>query len=220
MLAVTLLVTMAHRPVFSLATLCNETRMAITHNATIKPYSMALAPRVSRNSLLKKVTRIDFPPERTVRWLAFSQRSPNERLMRRARLERKPTLVPVVAAAIRDRNGRLLLQQALPHKRHAGLWEFPGGKVETGETPRFALCREVAEELGIELAEAALEPIGFAEEAGSDGRPTLVLFLYSSLQWRGEPEAREGQGWGWFTPEEAARLPMPAMDRALLATLR
>ena len=139
--------------------------------------------------------------------------------MTSVRLEKKPTFVPVVAAAIRDRAGHLLLQQGLPHKRHAGLWEFPGGKVENGETPRIALCREVAEELGIELAEEALEPAGFAEEAGSEGRPALVLFLYTCLHWRGEPAALEGQGWGWFTPEEALALPMPAMDRALLARL-
>jgi 8-oxo-dGTP diphosphatase len=134
-------------------------------------------------------------------------------------VERKPTFVPVVAAAIRDEGGRLLLQQGLPHKRHAGLWEFPGGKVESGETPRFALCREVAEELAIELAEDALVPAGFAEEAGDDGRPPLVLFLYTCLRWRGEPEALEGQGWGWFTVGEAFELPMPAMDRALLEKL-
>jgi 8-oxo-dGTP diphosphatase len=140
-------------------------------------------------------------------------------LRRRDRLEKKPTFVPVVAAAIRDPAGRLLLQQGLPHKRHAGLWEFPGGKVENGETPRLALCREVIEELGIELAEESLVPSGFAEEAGVGGRLPLVLFLYTCLQWRGEPEAREGQGWGWFTPEEAAALPMPAMDRALLESL-
>ena len=134
-------------------------------------------------------------------------------------LQRKPTCVAVVAALIRDGTGRLLLQQCPPHKRHAGLWEFPGGKVENGETPRFALCREVAEEVAIELAEDALEPAGFAEEAGAEGRPALVLFLYTCLRWRGEPEAREGQRWGWFTPEEAALLPMPAMDRALLEAL-
>jgi 8-oxo-dGTP diphosphatase len=139
--------------------------------------------------------------------------------MSRTRLERKPTFVPVVAAAVRDSAGRLLLQQGLPHKRHAGLWEFPGGKVESGETPRFALCREIAEELAIELAEDALVPAGFAEEAGFDGRPPLVLFLYTCLRWQGEPEAREGQGWGWFTPEQARELPMPAMDRALLEAL-
>jgi 8-oxo-dGTP diphosphatase len=139
--------------------------------------------------------------------------------MRARLLERKPTFVAVVAAAIRDGAGRLLLQQGLPHKRHAGLWEFPGGKVEIGETPRFALCREVAEELGIALDANALEPAGFAEEAGEEGRPALVLFLYTSWRWHGEPEAREGQDWGWFTLEEAASLPMPAMDRALLKPL-
>jgi 8-oxo-dGTP diphosphatase len=139
--------------------------------------------------------------------------------MRSARLERKPTFVPVVAAAISDAAGRLLLQQCLPHKRHAGLWEFPGGKVESEETPRLALCREVAEELTIELAEEALEPAGFAEEAAADGRPALVLFLYTCARWRGEPAAREGQRWGWFTPQEAARMAMPPMDRALLARL-
>ena len=134
-------------------------------------------------------------------------------------LERNPTFVPVVAAAIRDGEGRLLLQQCLPHKRHAGLWEFPGGKVESGESPRFALCREVAEELALELTEAALEPAGFAEEAAHDGQPALVLFLYNCKVWSGEPEGREGQHWVWFTPAEAFALPMPAMDRALLARL-
>ena len=134
-------------------------------------------------------------------------------------LESNPTFVPVVAAAIGDGAGRWLLQQALPHKRHAGQWEFPGGKVETGESPRVALCREVGEELGIALEAEALRPAGFAEEAGAAGAPALVLFLYTCLRWHGEPEAREGQAWGWFTREQAGRLALPPMDRALLETL-
>lgn len=135
-------------------------------------------------------------------------------------MENKPTFVPVVAAVIRDRVGRLLLQQCPAHKRHAGKWEFPGGKVETGETPRFALCREVAEELALELDPAAMEPAGFAEEEPVGGRPRVVLFLYTCPVWRGEPEAREGQRWGWFAPDEARLLPLAEMDRALFARLR
>ncbi len=75
------------------------------------------------------------------------------------------------------------------------------------------------EELGIELVESALRPAGFTEEAGDSGRPALVLFLYTCLLWHGEPEGREGQAWGWFTREQAARLPLPPMDRALLSVL-
>jgi 8-oxo-dGTP diphosphatase len=134
-------------------------------------------------------------------------------------MERKPTFIAVVAAAIADGDGRLLLQQALPGKRHAGQWEFPGGKVESGETPRFALCREVAEELGLELAEERLAPAGFAEEAPIEGRPGIVLFLYTCSAWRGSPEGREGQRWDWFSLADAALLDLPLMDRALLAEL-
>lgn len=139
--------------------------------------------------------------------------------MRQVNVENLPTFLLVVAAAIRDREGRLLLQQALPHKRHAGQWEFPGGKVESEEIPRVALCREIAEELGLRLLPEALEPAGFAEEAPADGRPALVLFLYSCGTWSGVPEGREGQAWGWFSLAEAARLDLPPMDRALLAGL-
>ena len=134
-------------------------------------------------------------------------------------MENLPTFIPVVAAVIQDEKGRVLLQQALPGKRHSGMWEFPGGKVESVETPRFALCREVAEELGIELCADAMEPAGFAEEPALEGRPAIVLLLYNCPTWRGEPEAREGQQWGWFTRGEARLLELPAMDRALLQGL-
>ena len=121
----------------------------------------------------------------------------------------KPTWLAVVAAAIRDREGRLLLQQALPGKPHAGLWEFPGGKVESGENPRLALRREVAEELGLALDETLMTPAGFADDPGTDAGPALVLILYDCPVWQGRPQSLEGQAWGWFTPNEAASLPMP-----------
>jgi len=139
--------------------------------------------------------------------------------MRSVNVENSPTFILVVAAAIVDGAGRLLLQQALPGKRHAGQWEFPGGKVEPAESPRFALCREVREELALELDEAVLQPAGFAEEAPADGRPGLVLLLYRCTRWSGVPEACEGQRWAWFTLAEADSLPLAAMDRAVLGGL-
>jgi 8-oxo-dGTP diphosphatase len=134
-------------------------------------------------------------------------------------MARNPTWLLVVAALIRDDAGRILLQQALPGKPHAGQWEFPGGKVETEENPRFALRREVFEELALSLDERLMSPAGFADDAGHDGAPAIVLFLYECARWTGEPQSREGQAWGWFTPQEAADLPMPQIDRALLQGL-
>lgn len=139
--------------------------------------------------------------------------------MRAGQMERIPTMLWVVAAVIRDEAGRILLQQGLPGKRHAGQWEFPGGKVDSGETPRDALAREVREELGLALDPAAMQPIGFAEEPAAEGRPALVLLLYTCGAWQGVPQALEGQEWGWFSENDAASLVMPPMDRALLATL-
>lgn len=135
-------------------------------------------------------------------------------------VENSPTTTRVVAAAIRDGEGRLLLQQCPAHKRHAGLWEFPGGKVESGETQAVALCREILEELGMRLDPDALEPAGFAEEPAMEGRPGIVLLLYNCRNWQGAPQALEGQLWGWFSEAEAAELGLPPMDRALLAGLR
>ena len=134
-------------------------------------------------------------------------------------MERLPTFVLVVAAAIVDPEGRLLLQQCPPHKPNPGMWEFPGGKVETDENPRLALQREVAEELGIALETETMNPAGFAEEARANGGLDLVMLLYTCRLWNGEPEAREGQRWGWFARAETASLDLPPMDRALLESL-
>ena len=134
-------------------------------------------------------------------------------------MEEKPTWLAVVAAAIRHSDGRLLLQQALPGKAHAGQWEFPGGKVESEENPRLALAREVREELGLSLDPDAMRALGFADEPARDGGPAIVLFLYDCPVWEGEPAALEGQAFGWFAPGEAGQLPLAPMDRALLETL-
>jgi len=134
-------------------------------------------------------------------------------------MEEIPTFVSVVAALIRDGEGRILLQQALPGKRHAGLWELPGGKLDRGETPRGALVREIDEELGITLEAEALLPAGFTDEAREEGRAALVLFLYTCGRWSGMPEGREGQQWGWFSWPESLALPLAPMDRELLDRL-
>ena len=127
-----------------------------------------------------------------------------------------PTWTPVVALALTDAGGRLLLQQRPLGKHHGGLWEFPGGKVETVENPRFALVREIAEELGLTIDPADLSPALITDEAGDR---VIVLFLYTASKWSGDPEGREGQEWGWFTRAEAEALPLAPLDRDLLARL-
>ena len=121
----------------------------------------------------------------------------------------------VVAAVLIDATGRVLLQQRPQGKRHAGLWEFPGGKVEPGETRESALVREVAEELGIAIAPGDL---AFAMQSRAGGDPH-VLFLYTCRRWRGEPRCLEGGAVGWFTPDEARRLPVPPLDEEPVARL-
>jgi 8-oxo-dGTP diphosphatase len=135
-------------------------------------------------------------------------------------LQENPTWLPVVAAAITDSEGRLLLHRRPPGKQHAGLWEFPGGKVERHENPPFALIREINEELGLALDPDDLEPLAFAQGPGTGEYGTIVILLYRAWKWQGEPRALEGNPWGWFTLDEAARLPMPPLDVDLLARMR
>jgi len=134
-------------------------------------------------------------------------------------VENVPTVLEVVAAAIRDDAGRLLLQQRPAGKHHAGLWEFPGGKVEHGETHAEALIREIAEELDLVLDPAALGLLGQARAAAVFQERPIVLFLYSAPAWSGVACGMEGQAHGWFTPEQASDLPLPPMDRHLLGLL-
>lgn len=121
-----------------------------------------------------------------------------------------------VVAAVIEKNRKYLACRRPGNKRHGGLWEFPGGKVESTENPRLALARELAEELAVNLDPALMEPFAFAEEAGQGERPGVVLFLYTCRGWSGPPQALDGQDFGWFAPAEAAGLPLAPMDRRLL----
>ncbi len=125
----------------------------------------------------------------------------------------------MVAAALHRDDGRWLMHRRPPGKHHAGLWEFPGGKVEPGEMPRESLVRELAEELGIACREDALAPVAFAETAPANGEHALVILLYTIGAWDGEPRALEGGAVGWFTPAEALALAKPPLDIALAAQL-
>jgi len=126
-------------------------------------------------------------------------------------------LLLVVAVALVDGDGRVLVQQRPPGKPMAGLWEFPGGKVEPGEVPEAALVRELAEELGIEVAIDALAPIAFASE-GLGGRH-LVLLLYVTRAWEGAPEPRHASALQWARPAEMRALAMPPADVPLVDAL-
>ena len=126
-------------------------------------------------------------------------------------------VLPVVAAALVDGNGRVLLQQRPPGKSMAGLWEFPGGKIEVGERPEAALARELCEELGITVVPADLTPAAFASEAL--GERHLLLLLYVARRWDREPRALEATALAWAYPHEMLALAMPPADVPLVAAL-
>jgi len=134
-----------------------------------------------------------------------------------------PTLLPVVAVALLRGDGQVLMQKRPAHREHGGLWEFPGGKVEPGETPKAALIREITEELGLTLAAEALTPLGFAADeappAGTTRRPVVIL-LYTCRTWQGEPTCLDAEALGWFAPDALASLPMPPLDIPLAAMMK
>ena len=125
----------------------------------------------------------------------------------------------VVAGAMCDSEGRWLLQKRPPGKRHAGLWEFPGGKVEAGESPLQALVRELNEELTITVLPADYQRIGEASAGPGGGEPAIVITLYRIGTWHGTPRAEPGAELGWFTPAEIAALPLPQLDSQLAVQL-
>ena len=122
----------------------------------------------------------------------------------------------VVAAALTDTEGRVLMARRPTGKQHGGLWEFPGGKIERDETPKAALVRELREELGIEIERTTLVPIAFSESP--DARH-LVLLLYRCRSWRGEPRALDAAEIRWLAADDIAALDMPPADRPLAAAL-
>ena len=139
--------------------------------------------------------------------------------------ERAPDIGPsqkpvifVVAAALIDADGRVLLAQRPEGKSMAGLWEFPGGKVDAGESPEAALIRELHEELSIDTKESCLAPFTFASHAYDDFH--LLMPLYLCRRWWGDVHPREGQAVKWVRPMRLADYPMPPADVPLVAMLR
>ena len=123
----------------------------------------------------------------------------------------------VVACALIDADGRVLLAQRPEGKAMAGLWEFPGGKLEPGEAPEDALIRELAEELGVETKAACLAPLTFASHAYETFH--LLMPLYVCRRWWGTPTGREGQALRWVRPRALRDWPMPPADEPLVAHL-
>ena len=124
----------------------------------------------------------------------------------------------VVACALVDGDGRVLVAERPAGKNMAGLWEFPGGKVETGETPEAALIRELKEELSIDVTAACLAPLSFASHAYDNFH--LLMPLYVCRKWDGQIVPREGQNTKWLRPRDLFDLPMPPADKPLIAALR
>lgn len=126
-------------------------------------------------------------------------------------------LLLVAACALVDTDGRVLIAQRPPGKSMAGLWEFPGGKVEHGEAPEATLIRELKEELGIDTSASCLAPLTFASHAYADFH--LLMPLYVCRRWQGIPRALEGQALKWVRPRDLRDYSMPPADLPLIPAL-
>lgn len=130
-------------------------------------------------------------------------------------MEEIPTMIPVVAVALMDAWGRVLMQRRRLGAAHGGLWEFPGGKIESGESPMDAAIRELAEELGIDLRADDLAPLTFAALPGE----ACVILFYMCRNWSGEPRCLVADELRWVAAAKLAELPMPPLDVPLAAAL-
>jgi 8-oxo-dGTP diphosphatase len=127
-------------------------------------------------------------------------------------------LILVSAVALVDTDGRILLAQRPAHKSMGGLWEFPGGKIEVGESPEAALIRELQEELDINTSESCLAPLSFASHAYDDFH--LLMMLFVCRRWHGQPRPVEGGALKWVKPNQLRDYPMPPADIPLIPMLQ
>ena len=126
--------------------------------------------------------------------------------------------VTVVAVALLDADGRILLGQRPAHKHLGGLWEFPGGKIEPGETPEAAVIRELHEELGIDIRASCLAPLSFVSHTYETFH--LLMPLYVCRQWHGKVTSKEGQALAWVPANKLRDYPMPPADEPLIPVLQ
>ena len=127
-------------------------------------------------------------------------------------------LLVIPAIALVDNDGRILLAKRPRNKPMAGLWEFPGGKIEKGETPEQALIREIDEELGINTKQSCLAPVSFASHAYDAFH--LVLLLYICRRWQGSPKPQEGGELAWVKPSQLRQFVMPPANKEFISVLQ
>lgn len=185
--------------------------------ASVSPENGASRRTLERNGFVLSGTgEIDAPARggrMAVEWYLLDRDS-----WERRRAERAVPLLLVVAVALVDVDGRVLLAQRPPGKSMAGLWEFPGGKLHAGEAPEEALVRELKEELGIDTGESCLAPIAFASHRYEKFH--LLMPLYVCRVWKGTPHPHEGQTLAWVRPQKLADYPMPPADLPLIPVLQ
>jgi 8-oxo-dGTP diphosphatase len=152
-----------------------------------------------------------------LRTITFFHKDINKSFRVNKKMEKNPTMLFVVAAALTNENDEILLQKRPAGRNMAGLWEFPGGKVENGETPESALVRELEEELGIVVDAKNLHPLTFASEALADKH--LVLLLYNCRLWVGEPKPLDSPEIAWVSISDMRKLHMPPADAPFIDAL-